>query len=192
MGNTVSNVTTGKPNINGAIWRGPIGSTLPTSAETSIDTTVYSCLGFCADDGLTNSNTPSTEQIKAWGGETVLTPTAERPDKYKWKALEATNVEVLKAAYGTNNVSGTLETGIVVRHNATDQPAAVYIIDTILTGGTKKRIVIPNGTLTSLEDIVYKDNEALAYGVEITANTGGFGGTDPDTSKEYIKKPATT
>ena len=191
MANTVAYVTTGAPAINGAIWRAPLNTTLPTSVDEAL-AAAFKCLGYCSDDGLTNGNSPTTESIKAWGGDEVLTPTTGRQDNYSWKSIEATNIDVLKMSYGDNNVSGTLETGITVRHNATDQPAAVYVIDTILKGGIKKRIVVPNGKMTSLEDVGYKDNAAIAYGVTIAALAGGFGASDPDTSKEYIKKPATT
>lgn len=187
MGNTVDNVTTGKPNINGAIYRAPYGTSLPTGVSDTLNS-AFKCLGYSHEDGLTNSNSPTTEPIKAWGGDSVLNPTTERTDTFKWKSIEALNVDVLKMVYGDSNVSGNLTTGITVRSNSTEQEAAAYVVDMMLRGGVLKRIVIPNGKLTSLEDIVYKDNEAVAYGVEITAASGGFSAGDSDTHKEYIKK----
>jgi hypothetical protein len=48
-----------------------------------------------------------------------------------------------------------------------------------------KRVVIPAGTITNLEDISYKDADAVAYGITISASPGdeSFG---YDTHKEYI------
>lgn len=191
MSNTVANVTTGKPSITGAIWRAPYGTSLPASASATLSGT-YKCLGYCSDDGLTNGNAPSSETVKAWGGDVVLEPMTERPDTFTWKSIEAINTEVLKMVYGDGNVSGDINSGITVRVNTAEQDAAVYIIDTILKGGVLKRIVIPNGKLTALEDIVYKDNEPVGYGVTISAMSGGFGENDSDSHKEYIIKPATT
>lgn len=191
MANVVANVTTGKPSINGAIWRAAYGTTLPTSASATLDS-AFACLGYCSDDGLTNGNAPSSETIKAWGGDVVLEPTTERPDTFSWKSIEAMNVNVLKMVYGDSNVTGDIDNGITVRANTAEQAAAVYVIDTIMKGGILKRIVIPNGKLTGLEDIVYKDNEAVGYGVTISAMSGGFSEGDADTHKEYLIKPATT
>lgn len=191
MANTVTNVTTGKPSINGAIWRAPYGTALPTSVTDTL-AAAFNCLGYCSDDGLTNGNAPSSETIKAWGGDTVLEPTTGRVDTFAWKAIEAMNVDVLKMVYGDSNVSGDLDSGITVRANSEELAAAVYVIDTVMKGGVLKRTVIPNGKMTNLEDIVYKDNQAVGYGVTISAMSGGFGAGDSDTHKEYIKKPATT
>lgn len=187
MANNVTEVTTGKPSVSGAIWRAPFGTTLPTGVSDTL-AEAFACLGFCSEDGLTNSASPTTETIKAWGGNAVLSPTTDKIDTFKWKSIQALNVDVLKMVYGDSNVSGTLTTGITVRVNNNEQEAAVYVIDTVHRGGVLKRQVIPNAKLTELGDIVYKDNEALGYDVKITAMSGGFGVGDSDTHKEYIKK----
>jgi hypothetical protein len=96
-------------------------------------------------------------------------------------------VEVLKSVYGDDNVTGTLSTGITVRANSNEQEPAAYVIETALKGGVKKRIVIPNGVLSELAEITYKDDEAIGYNVTIMAMAGGFAEGDNDTHKEYIK-----
>ena len=91
-----SNVTTGKPKKGGAIFRAPLGSTLPTDATTALDK-AFVCLGYCGEDGLTNSNTPESDSIKAWGGETVLTYQSAKEDSFTFVLIEALNPDVLKA-----------------------------------------------------------------------------------------------
>ena len=183
MANT-EQVTAGKPAVGGAVYRAPLGTSLPTSVNDSI--TGFTCMGYISDAGLTNSNSPSTETVKAWGGDTVLTILSEREDTFTFKLLEVMDVEVLKAVYGADNVTGTLATGITVRANVSTAPAACWVFDMVLTDGALKRIVVPNANVTELGDIVYRDSEAIGYEVTITAKPGDSS-FDYDTHKEYIK-----
>lgn len=182
--NTVTNVTVGKPNVSGAIYHAPLGSTLPTTVSGDLDA-AFKCVGYISEDGVTNSNSAETESTKAWGGDVVLVTQTEKGDTFKFKMIEAKNAEVLKAVYGSANVTGALSTGITVSANSKQIPAEAWIIDVALSENAFKRIVIPNATLTELEDIVYKDSEALGYGVTISALP--YASYDGDTHREFIQ-----
>lgn len=185
--NTSTNVSVGKPKVGGAVFTAPIGTALPTDATTAL-AAEYTCLGYVSEDGYKNTNSPSTESIKAWGGDNVATVQSEKPDTFQLKLIEALNVDVLKAVYNSDNVSGTLTTGITVRANADEADALIWVIETIMTNGAVKRTVIPNGKISDIGEITYKDNEAIGYDVTITAMPGdsAFG---YDTHKEYIIRP---
>lgn len=187
MGNNVANVTTGKPKIGGAVKIAPVGTTLPTNATASL-ASAFVDAGYVSEDGVTNSNSPSVEKIKAWGGDTVLTPQSEKDDTFKMTLIEAMNLNVLKAVYGSANVSGTLETGISIAANASEPEAHSWVIDMIFTGGVLKRVVIPNGSITELGDVVYKDADAVGYEVTIT----GLPDEDGNTHHEYIMSASGT
>ena len=188
MPNVVSNVTAGKPNPTGAIFRAPVGTTLPTDTDAPLDE-AFVCLGFCSDDGVTNAGEMDSETIKAWGGQTVLVVSTEKPDTFQLTFLEALNANVLKTVYGDGNVTENAEAGTIsVTSNVAALEDHVYVIDIAMRGGAMKRIVIPQGELSELGDIVYKDDEAVGYDVTVAANLDSSG----NTHYEYIASAPTT
>ena len=185
MSNNAMNVTQAMPKVTGAVSAAPAGTTLPTDATTALPAT-FKSLGYISDSGLTNSVSIESASQKAWGGDVVLASETGRTDTFKLQFLETMNADVLKAVYGDSNVSGTLETGLTVKANGLDKTEKVYVFDMILRGGYVKRIVVPQGMITAMGDVVYKDSEATVYDLTIT----GTPDTDGQTHYEYTAKPA--
>lgn len=180
MANAV-NVTTAKPKTGGAVFCAPAGTTLPTDARTALDE-AFKCLGYISEEGMTNANSPTSEQIKAWGGDVVYSFENGKSDSFKFMLIEALNVDVLKFVYGSENVTGTKESGISITANNKEHAECCLVADILLRGGGAKRIVIPSGKVSAVEDISYKDNVAIGYNTTVTAMPDSNG----NTHYEYI------
>ena len=181
----VNNVTTGKPRVTGAVFRAPAGTTPPDSAKTELSAEFQS-MGYISEDGMTNSASRTTEDVKAWGGDVVLSPQTEKTDQFSLKFIEVLRTSVLEAVRGETNVSGSLDDELVVRENSKELEAGVWVIDTILTGGVLERTVIPNGKVTEVGDVVWKDNEAMGY--DSTIKAFPYAEWDNDTHREFYTR----
>lgn len=170
-------VTAGKPKVGGAVFRAPLGTVLPTDATTALNS-AFVDLGYCSDAGVTNANTIESDDVKAWGGDTVLTLQTDKTDTFTFTLIEAMNDEVLKATFGDANVTGALATGLTITANATEQQEKAWVIEMVLKGtNAKKRIVIPQAKVTEIGDITYSDSEAVGYELTLTAVPDASGNT---------------
>lgn len=182
MATNKANVTVGKPAIGGSVHRAPTGTTPPTDAQTTLDA-AFKDLGYISEDGITNSYDRTVEDIKAWGGDTVLEPVTDFVDSWKMTFIEAMNDEVLKVVYGDGNVTGALATGLTVKASDDVYARAVWAIDMILNGNVLKRVVLPDAQVAEIGDIVYVDGDPVGYEVTLHAHKDSSGYTH----YEYFK-----
>lgn len=185
--NNAENVSVGKPKVGGAIFRAPSGTTLPTDVKTAL-AAAFASVGYISDSGVVNSNSPSSTDVKAWGGDTVGSYQTEKPDTFKFTMLESLREAVLKAVYGDDNVSGSLASGLTVKANSTEQASCAWVIDMILNGGYLKRVVIPSAKVTAVGDITYVDGQPIGYEVTLSAAPDSSG----NTHYEYLAAPSTS
>lgn len=188
MGNTATNVTTGKPNVAGAVYTAAIGTTLPTDATTALDPEDFTCLGYVSEDGLSNDNSLDVSEIKAWGGMVVYRSLNGMTDDFKLTLIETENSDVIKTVYGEDNVEVGIDGSISVDVKAEDPIERVFVFEMALRGGKAKRIVIPDGAITSRDEITYNDSDAVGYGITISA----YPDSDAITHHEYIEGAQTT
>lgn len=177
--------TTSAPKTGGPLFRGEVGSTLPTDAVSELDS-AFTNLGRISDDGAKVSDSISTDEIKDWEGIVVATPVKEKKDELEITLIESLNVEVLKTVYGSDNVSGTLETGITVKSNPHNPKHYAYVLDTIEgeDADILHRKVYPNAAITKVGDQTYVNNKLVSYQVTITA----LGDENGNTRYDYYKK----
>ena len=185
MGNDTNNVFVAKPKSGGAVFVAPARTALPTDAKTALSND-FACLGFISENGAEQETGDETQEFKAWGGEKVLTSRVSHEEKQKMTFIEQ-NIEVLKQVYGADNVDGTWEDGISVRHNNLEREEYVYVIETVLGKTRVNRLVIPRGKVMEVGGIVRKDNELFGYDATIDCMVDSEG----NNAYEYFAQVAT-
>lgn len=179
--NDARNVSVGKPMASGGMFVAPLGTKLPTDASSPLSEEFVD-VGFISEDGVTNSVETDSNDIKAWGGVTVLTAQSSRTETFQATLIE-TNETVLKQAYGDANVTGSLQAGsLKILHNGNTGDHHVVVFEILMTGNRVKRIVIPDCAMTELGDVVYNDSDPIGYETTNTAYPDAEG----NTAYEYI------
>lgn len=180
-------VTAAKPQKGGAFFAAPLNTPIPADATTTLNT-AFVKLGYLSEDGFENPIETESSDLKAFGGDVVLTQQTGYKETFKTKLLQSLDPDVLREVFGQENVTQTsgADKMITVRHNSKVLPRRVLVFEVLLTGGLVKRIVIPEGQLTERGSTVYKDGEAVGYEVTFAAYPSVK--IDGDCAREYIAK----
>lgn len=175
--NNSRNVSVGKPKAGGAIFRAPIGTTLPVNATAALPE-AFVCLGLCSEDGLVETEERSTEKHNAWGSDAVGMSQTSYSKRFKFTPLE-TSKEVLETRYGTTNVVVSEDdSGIEVHHNAKTLDHFAWVFEIVLENNRVLRRVLSDGQVTEVGDVSYVDGQLIGY--ELTLDTY------PDSAGDYV------
>lgn len=173
-----ANVTFSKPgtsaNKSGYIWVAPMGTAVPTDATTELDP-AFVGLGYLSEDGLTEpASFEPGDDIVAAGGDTVAQADPTFSKKWTGTCIEALNEDLLKVAYGSDNVTVTdatdTEDGVItVKEQASDLEHHVIVIDEMLKGGRKRRNVMADSTFLITGDITHVHTALVNFEFTINA-----------------------
>ena len=169
-----------KPGVGGGIWFAPEGTTLPTDASTALNS-AFKSLGYVSDKGVARNISRDTTTIYAWGNYPVYVASSKKNETFKFKLIEASNIDVLGLAFGS--ASGDLTNGIVVQSQADITTPRAFVISTLLADNVHQRIVIPSGIVTDIGEINYVDNDVVGFELTVTAIADNSG----ITAYEYQK-----
>lgn len=158
----------------GAILTAPIGTTLPdlsdiTKAAVTLDE-AFKGNEYVSEDGLTLSPAMSTNDIKDWSGATVRKVLASFDGTIAWTMI-STNEEEMKTAWGDDFVTtkeATAEHGnqmkVALGAHLPDPKSFVFLMK---DGDARMLIVVPNGQITEVGDIVFKAGEPVGWPVTL-------------------------
>jgi len=178
-------VSAAKPGLSGVAHFAPTGTTLPTSATSTLGTS-FTSLGYISEDGISNAVSRSVEELKEMGGKGVLTVQTEFTDTFAFTLISSKSIDVKKAVYGDDKVTGSLANGIATTVSADELDYKVWIFDMILSDGDVHRIVIPSAKVSEVGEIAYKNSSAIGYNVTLKAQPIG---TTNSYHYEYTQTP---
>lgn len=172
MANDVTKIVAGTPLATGGVLIGATGSTLPTDATTAPDAAFVSA-GYIGEDGLTESGSRTTDKKKEWGGRIVRVLQTDYSLTYQFSFLESRKAGVLQTVFGDDNVTETAANDThglqyAVQRNADLLPHKAFIFE-MKDGDVKTRIVVPDGQITEVGDIVWSNSELVQYQVTVEA-----------------------
>lgn len=146
--------------VSGDVFVAPLGSTLPTSAEETLDA-AFDALGYLDESGIAEAQARTINAIKAWQNAAIVRKiTSEHDATYSFVPLE-TNPTVLEMYYG--NFSGG-----VVEVDGADLPQLAVVID-IYDGDETIRHVLGAAQVTEQGTTNYGSADAIKRPMTITA-----------------------
>lgn len=166
------NVTFSKPfadaDRSGYIWVAPAGTNLPTDAKTNLNE-AFVGLGYISEDGLTEpAALELADGIVAAGGDTVAQGDPTFNKTWTGTCIEALNLDMLKTAYGTANVTGSGDT-FSYEEKAITPEHHVIVIDELLSGNRRRRSVMADATFVITGDITHVHTDLMGFEFTITA-----------------------
>ena len=169
----------GKPEqeTTGAVATAPVGTTLPTDARSVLPDT-YVTGGYVSEDGVSLSADQSTNDIIEWSGSKVRSFLEEFTGTVTYTELQ-TDKQSMERIFGPDYVTATDATTtsgnalkVAIGNHLPDPQTWVF---SMKDGNRRLRIVIPNGQVTSFDEVTFVRNDAVKWGVTISCLDDGTG-----------------
>lgn len=177
------NVTVGKPLVAGAVYRAPVGTSLPTAADATLDE-AFAPVGYISDEGLRWSYSGDGDVIRAWGRDVVARPAGAVDDVATFQMLETVDEEAVRAFWG-DDARSVITGGYALQVGVPSPVQYSWVIDMMLPKKNDpaviwpsprvRRIVIPMASVRDREEISYQDSELVAYGLSLKAGKDSAG-----------------
>lgn len=179
MPNDASLVGVGKPKVGGAVFIAPLSADAPTDATTPLGED-WELLGYISEDGVTITEERDSEDIQAWGGDTVYTTQTSYKETFAFTPIEV-NPVVARSQYGDDNVTVT-QGAMTIKHNSAYIPEKQLVIETVPNSGTVDRFHVPRAKLTEKGDQTLNDSDPMGRESTYTA----LPDDDGNTAYEYV------
>lgn len=161
--------------VDGYVRVAPLATTAPTSVDSTW--TGSSTVGYISDEGVTETNSITTEKINAWQRNAIVrTIVTDSETTFQFTMIQ-TSSESLAEYYGIEVADIDEATGSFVSNPGLEKPRKSYVFD-FIDGDEKIRKYVPIGQVTETGDVTYLSEEVIAYPVTVVAyDDAGMGGS---------------
>lgn len=179
-----SKVLVGTPDqlTTGAILCAPLGTTLPdlgdiTPKQVTLDEAFVDA-GYANEDGLSLTPEQSTSTVKEWGGAVVRNLLDEFNGTIAFTLIQ-TDEAALKMAFGDGYVTASAATSehgnqLKARIGARLPDAKSWVFK-MKDGRARMLIVVPNGQVTSVDEVTFNATDPIGWAVTISCYPGADG-----------------
>jgi len=152
--------------VDGVIASGPLTATAPTDAVAPLATGAsgFTDLGYVSEDGVTETNSQTVEQIRAWQKAAVVRSTVTEGEVTFAYTLIQTNADTLAEYYGATVAAD----GSIVVDPTRERPHRKYVVD-VIDGDELIRTYVPDGQVTEVGDQVFQNGAPIGYECTVTA-----------------------
>lgn len=172
----VRNVYAAEPTTTGCIFVADLDTPGPSLPDpfAALDEGFID-LGDAGEDGFTETAERNIEKKRNFGGKVVKVLQTEFSQIYEFVLLESLNAEVLKAIYGSSNVTVVAADSqhgeiVQVKKNAKRLPHLSWVIDTVDTQlNAKYRTYIPDGQIFDTGEVTVVHTDTISYTVQLEA-----------------------
>jgi hypothetical protein len=149
---------------NGAVWRAPLGSTLPTDSTTALDVAFHN-LGYLKS-GFTFTPTLKTSPVMGWQSTNILRLIVEEKSTKLGFECQQTNIDTAAMAWGGTVVPGTAGVFSIDIPNEASADEAAYVVD-MVDGTISYRFVIARAATLTPPTIKGDRTAEVSYPFEV-------------------------
>lgn len=181
-----SNVTFSNPfkseTRSGYIWYAPAGTAIPATATEEL-AEAFKGIGYISEDGLVEPAAfEEADSIVAAGGDPVAKGAPTFNKTWTGTAIEGLNTDLLKIAYGEDNVTAADDGALTIDEGAHPLTHYVIVVDELLDGGRIQRSIMQDAQFLITGDIPHVHTELVSYEFSITA----YPGEDFPAQRRYV------
>lgn len=164
--------------VSGAVARGDLGATVPTTARDTLDTEEYRKGGYVSNDGVTISPNYSTSSITDWSGAEVRKILETFTGTASFGFIQIGHDEAIltfgEEAVGRTPASATHGEQISIALGARLPEPGVWVFS-VKDGPRLVKIVLPNAQPVNVVEIKLGAASPITYGTELACYPDGDG-----------------
>ena len=135
-------VGVGGARVTGAIFTAPMSATVPTDATTALGND-FVCIGYTSSDGISISESGSSNDVRAWEGQSIVyTTSSEYTEQVQITPIQI-DADAYKLIWGDAAVEVDTQTGAIhIKHSGATPEAKKCVIEMVPRAGIVHRLTM--------------------------------------------------